>query len=328
MAIKDYSTTPDMNTTISGINIAEGCAPSGINNAIRQLMADLKEEQEARAAEQAAKDEEQDAKIAEAKSSAAASSEEVTALDAAVVHKTGNETIAGRKSFSGDLQLKNATPNFAVIHSDVTKGQLPASTQFATVSILADAEAFASAQRLLSVTSQIDSDGTSHAKLITFQFVKSSTANAFLDVAYPLEGDPYATAPTPAINSNTNHIATTEWVRARTKWHYRRRTLTTDSSIGKRMLDFADYLPADGEEYEVLMRIQISRSDTSGTNTEASIYLEENLEFVSIQADGSNFQQTNDSFICPISASRQLAYEIKGYSPAVFNIFAFGYRKA
>lgn len=47
MAIKDYSTTPDLNTQISGINIAEGCAPSGINNAIRQLMADMKVESEA-----------------------------------------------------------------------------------------------------------------------------------------------------------------------------------------------------------------------------------------------------------------------------------------
>lgn len=47
MAIKDYSDNPDMNTTISGINIAEGCAPSGINDAIRQLMADVKEESEA-----------------------------------------------------------------------------------------------------------------------------------------------------------------------------------------------------------------------------------------------------------------------------------------
>ena len=47
MAIKDYSTTPDLNTQISGINIAEGCAPSGINNAIRQLMADVKAESEA-----------------------------------------------------------------------------------------------------------------------------------------------------------------------------------------------------------------------------------------------------------------------------------------
>lgn len=42
MAVSDYKTDPNENTTISGINIAEGCAPSGINNAIRQLMADVK----------------------------------------------------------------------------------------------------------------------------------------------------------------------------------------------------------------------------------------------------------------------------------------------
>lgn len=44
MPVKDYNADPDLNTQISGINIAEGCAPSGINNAIRQLMADVKEE--------------------------------------------------------------------------------------------------------------------------------------------------------------------------------------------------------------------------------------------------------------------------------------------
>lgn len=42
MAVSDYSTTPGSNTTISGINIAEGCPPANINNAIRQLMADAK----------------------------------------------------------------------------------------------------------------------------------------------------------------------------------------------------------------------------------------------------------------------------------------------
>lgn len=46
MAVSDYKTNPDENTTISGINIAEGCPPSGINNAIRQLMADVKQESE------------------------------------------------------------------------------------------------------------------------------------------------------------------------------------------------------------------------------------------------------------------------------------------
>lgn len=41
MSISDYSTTPASNTSISGINIAEGCSPAGINNAIRQMMADI-----------------------------------------------------------------------------------------------------------------------------------------------------------------------------------------------------------------------------------------------------------------------------------------------
>ena len=41
--ISEFDVNPDNNTDINSINIAEGCAPSGINNAIRQLMSDLKE---------------------------------------------------------------------------------------------------------------------------------------------------------------------------------------------------------------------------------------------------------------------------------------------
>lgn len=41
MGIADYSTSPASNTAINGINIAEGCAPANINDAIRQMMADL-----------------------------------------------------------------------------------------------------------------------------------------------------------------------------------------------------------------------------------------------------------------------------------------------
>jgi hypothetical protein len=42
MAVTDYSSTPASNTTISGINIAEGCPPANINNAIRTVMADVR----------------------------------------------------------------------------------------------------------------------------------------------------------------------------------------------------------------------------------------------------------------------------------------------
>jgi hypothetical protein len=41
--ISEFSTTAGNNTDIDGINIAEGCAPSGINDAIRELMAQLKD---------------------------------------------------------------------------------------------------------------------------------------------------------------------------------------------------------------------------------------------------------------------------------------------
>ena len=39
--ISDYSTTPDDNTTINGINIGEHCPARNLNDAIRQMMADV-----------------------------------------------------------------------------------------------------------------------------------------------------------------------------------------------------------------------------------------------------------------------------------------------
>lgn len=41
MAISDYSATAASNATVLGINIGEGCAPGNVNNAIRQLCADI-----------------------------------------------------------------------------------------------------------------------------------------------------------------------------------------------------------------------------------------------------------------------------------------------
>ena len=44
--ISEFDLTPANNTDIDNINIAEGCAPSGINNAIRELMSQLKAQQD------------------------------------------------------------------------------------------------------------------------------------------------------------------------------------------------------------------------------------------------------------------------------------------
>jgi len=40
-SIRDYSATNSSNTDIQSIDISEGCSPAGINNAIREVMADL-----------------------------------------------------------------------------------------------------------------------------------------------------------------------------------------------------------------------------------------------------------------------------------------------
>lgn len=112
MAVKDYNTNADLNTTISGINIAEGCPPSGINNAIRQLMADVKEEQEAKEAQaeaQAIRDAAQDAAISAAQNAANASLISTVIEDGELVLTYGNGTVK-RESLPGGLPLGTPMP--------------------------------------------------------------------------------------------------------------------------------------------------------------------------------------------------------------------------
>lgn len=42
MAVQDWSSTANLNTTVDGINIAEGCAAGNINGAIRSVMANVR----------------------------------------------------------------------------------------------------------------------------------------------------------------------------------------------------------------------------------------------------------------------------------------------
>lgn len=44
MSVSSYSTTASSNATISGTNIAENCPAGNLNNAIRQMMADIRTE--------------------------------------------------------------------------------------------------------------------------------------------------------------------------------------------------------------------------------------------------------------------------------------------
>lgn len=80
MSVADYNTDPNSNTSISGINIAEGCPPSGINNAIRQMMADIKDK-------------------------ADSTDTAITTLDTNVVKLSGNQTVSGTKTFTSSISI-------------------------------------------------------------------------------------------------------------------------------------------------------------------------------------------------------------------------------
>lgn len=42
MAVQDWSATASANSTIDGTNIAEGCPPASLNNAVRSIMASVR----------------------------------------------------------------------------------------------------------------------------------------------------------------------------------------------------------------------------------------------------------------------------------------------
>lgn len=42
MSVSSYNTNPALNTSIGGVDISEGCSPAGYNDALRQIMADIR----------------------------------------------------------------------------------------------------------------------------------------------------------------------------------------------------------------------------------------------------------------------------------------------
>lgn len=101
--VSEWSSTPANNTDIGGINIAEGCAPSGINNAIREMMAQVKDMQSGTDAD--------------------------------------NFTIGGNLSVTGDVSLTNelTVPNGGTGVSSVTTGDILYASNVDTFSKLAGA---------------------------------------------------------------------------------------------------------------------------------------------------------------------------------------------
>lgn len=87
------------------------------------------------------------------------------------------------------------------------------------------------------------------------------------------------------------------------------------------------YLPDRNHTYMILCKTNLSRNDSSGTNTQLDIYTQPfNQIFSRIQADGSHFQQSHDSFILLVRPGDTVYYRIQSYkasSAAGFEALAY-----
>jgi len=101
--ISEFSANPSNNTDIDNINIAEGCAPSGINDAIRELMAQLKDFQAGTAG---------DPFNGNVVGNVTGNADTVTNG----VYTTGNQTIAGVKTFTETILQQGASKRFVQVN--------------------------------------------------------------------------------------------------------------------------------------------------------------------------------------------------------------------
>lgn len=91
--ISEWSATPASNTDVGGINIAEGMAPSDVNNAIREMMAQIKDQQ------------------------AGTDGDNFTVGGNLAV--TGNSAFTGASTFTGAVTLNNLILNGSLTLDDV-----------------------------------------------------------------------------------------------------------------------------------------------------------------------------------------------------------------
>lgn len=115
--------------------------------------------------------------------------------------------------------------------------------------------------------------------------------------------------------------------------------LSTNKAIGTYEIDLSGLLPSDNYNYELLLTQYLSRVDTSGTNTQIVIWNEDlgqrvtsaaiatNNYFAFVEADGTNFQQSQDSFTAIITNTRKLKQSIFSYNATNAHLKLIAYRR-
>ena len=129
-----------------------------------------------------------------------------------IVHKTGDETISGGKTFTGGLYVLSASPYVLEKMNGITKGTAPSSNHFSGVLIF-DNNGTATANRLGAIGTYYLTTGGTSTRLYAYNPTLSSTANEYVGITYNKDGSYYTYAPTPADGDSSSKIATTAFVK-------------------------------------------------------------------------------------------------------------------
>ena len=138
------------------------------------------------------------------------------AYDSACVHLAGTETISGQKTFSNKIVLERGSGNngkkIHVRFTPLTKGAAPSTTLYDT--IIDETDVNDARVGLLEHT--FYTTGSHDFGLRLYDHVTDSGNSASLLLGQNADGSFFAKTRTPTQNSNTNEIATTEWVNNKT----------------------------------------------------------------------------------------------------------------
>lgn len=123
-----------------------------------------------------------------------------------VVHKTGNETISGTKTFTSSPVVSMNTPVMALQSKTAVKGTTPSSTIDEVVAFF-DKNGTAQSNKLGQVFCSYTGGtgtvaGNIHLGLGVFKPQSGSTVTDYLSIYYPSSGNPYATAPASDVNGS------------------------------------------------------------------------------------------------------------------------------
>lgn len=137
--------------------------------------------------------------------------------DTRIVHTTGNETISGLKYFKNRLFRKSSAGvnyGLSLVDEAATKGTAPSSARYFGIDCYcSDSDSYTN--RIGMFECRYNTDRTSVAGMYAYKCDSATNSTAeCIAVYYPVSGNPYTSAPTPATSDNSTKIATTAFVKA------------------------------------------------------------------------------------------------------------------